>query len=144
MPTFKFGALGTFLRRKKGRAQMAFPKADAQAQADAGKQASTVDIIHQLEQDEKLGPRVTGKETPIDPEDLMEIQDAPPVRKLVWMVMLLAIRDRASDIHFEPFENEYKLRYRCDGVLMELVPPPCHLATQIADRIKVMANLDIT
>jgi type IV pilus assembly protein PilB len=144
MPTFKFGGLGTFLRRKDGRAQMVSPKADAQAQADAGKQESIVDIIHELEKDEKLGARVARKETRFDPDVLMEIQDASPVRKLVSMVMLLAIRDRASDIHFEPFENEYKLRYRCDGVLMELVPPPRHLATQIADRIKVMANLDIT
>src|SRR5439155_5825895 len=53
------------------------------------------------------------------------------------------IKDRASDIHFEPFEDEYKLRYRCDGVMMELVPPPRHLATAISSRIKVMANLDI-
>jgi type IV pilus assembly protein PilB len=142
MPTFKFGALGTFLRRKQGRAQMVSPKAEAQA--DAGKQESIVDIIHQLEQDEKLGAQVAGKETPIDPDVLIEIEYASPVCKLVWMVMLLALRDRASDIHFEPFENEYKLRYRCDGLLMELVPPPRHLATQIADRIKVMANLDIT
>src|SRR5207344_3551813 len=57
--------------------------------------------------------------------------------------MLLAIKDHASDIHFEPFEDEYKLRYRCDGVLMELVPPPRHLAMAISSRIKVMANLDI-
>ncbi len=57
--------------------------------------------------------------------------------------MLLAIKDRASDIHFEPFEEEYKMRYRCDGVLMELVPPPRHLAMAISSRIKVMANLDI-
>ena len=48
-------ALGTFLRRREGRAQMASPKADAQVQADAGKQESIVDIIHELEKDEKLG-----------------------------------------------------------------------------------------
>jgi type IV pilus assembly protein PilB len=59
------------------------------------------------------------------------------------MVMLLAIKDKASDIHFEPFEDEYKMRYRCDGVLMELVPPPRHLAMAISSRIKVMSNLDI-
>jgi type IV pilus assembly protein PilB len=59
------------------------------------------------------------------------------------MVFLLAIKDHASDIHFEPFEDEYKMRYRCDGVLYEMVPPPRHLATAIASRIKVMSNLDI-
>src|SRR5437660_7168919 len=73
----------------------------------------------------------------------MEIQDAAPVRKLLNMVMLLAIKDRASDIHFEPFEDEYKIRMRADGVLYEMVPPPRHLAPAIASRIKVMANLDI-
>ena len=59
------------------------------------------------------------------------------------MVLLMAIRDHASDIHFEPFEDEYKMRYRCDGVLYEMVPPPRHLATAISSRIKVMSNLDI-
>src|SRR5688500_7329194 len=73
----------------------------------------------------------------------MEMQEAAPVRKLLNMVMLLAIKDRASDIHFEPFEDEYKLRYRCDGVMYEMVPPPRHLAAAISTRIKVMSNLDI-
>src|SRR2546423_13229771 len=73
----------------------------------------------------------------------MEIQDAAPVRKLLNMVMLLAIKDKASDIHFEPFEEEYKMGYRCDGVLYEMVPPPRHLAMAISSRIKVMSNLDI-
>src|SRR5581483_7728176 len=59
------------------------------------------------------------------------------------MVFLLAIKDKASDIHFEPFEDEYKMRYRCDGVLYEMVPPPRHLAQAISSRIKVMSNLDI-
>src|SRR5205823_1956368 len=59
------------------------------------------------------------------------------------MVMLLAIKDRASDIHFEPFEDEYKMRYRCDDVLYEMVPPTRHLAMAISTRIKVMSNLDI-
>ena len=69
--------------------------------------------------------------------------EAAPVRKLLNMVLLLAIKDKASDIHFEPFEDEYKMRYRVDGVLYELVPPPRHLAPAIASRIKVMSNLDI-
>ncbi len=54
-----------------------------------------------------------------------------------------AIKERASDIHFEPFEEEYKMRYRIDGVLYEMVPPPKYIAMAIASRIKVMANLDI-
>ena len=59
------------------------------------------------------------------------------------MVLLLAIREHASDLHFEPFENEFKIRIRSDGVLYEMVPPPRHLAFAITTRIKVMADLNI-
>jgi type IV pilus assembly protein PilB len=131
---------------KEVQAVIATPRAieEATAKAYAGKEESILDIIHQLESDKELAARVGGGgETSIDLESLMEIQDAAPVRKLLNMVMLLAIKDRASDIHFEPFDEEYKMRYRCDGVLMELVPPPRHLAMAISTRIKVMANLDI-
>jgi type IV pilus assembly protein PilB len=114
---------------------------DAIAKAYAGKEESIVDIIQQLENDPQLGQRRA--ETSIDLESLMELQDAAPVRKLINMVFLLSIKDHASDIHFEPFEDEYKMRYRCDGVLYEMVPPPRHLAAAIASRIKVMSNLDI-
>ena len=58
-------------------------------------------------------------------------------------MLLQAIKDKASDIHFEPFEDEFKMRYRIDGILYEMVPPPRHLALPIVSRIKVMANLDI-
>jgi type IV pilus assembly protein PilB len=116
---------------------------DYTVKAYQGKEESILDLIQQLEADTDLGDRLGRKETSIDLESLMEIQDAAPVRKLLNMVMLLAIKDRASDIHFEPFEEEYKMRYRCDGVLMELVPPPRHLAMAISSRIKVMSNLDI-
>ena len=67
-------------------------------------------------------------ENTIDLEAIEEMAEAAPVRKLINMVLLLAIKDKASDIHFEPFEDEYKMRYRCDGVLYEMVPPPRHLA----------------
>lgn len=107
-----------------------------------GQEESIVDIIKSLEADDEGGGG-GGREGSIDLESLMEMQDAAPVRKLLNMVMLLAIKDRASDIHFEPFEEEYKLRYRCDGVMYEMVPPPRHLAMAISTRIKVMANLDI-
>ena len=59
------------------------------------------------------------------------------------MVLLMGIKDRASDLHFEPFETEFKIRIRADGVLYEMVPPPKHLALAITTRIKVMADLDI-
>ena len=69
--------------------------------------------------------------------------DSAPVRKLLNMVLLMAIRDHASDLHFEPFEDEFRIRIKADGVLYEMVPPPRHLAFAITTRIKVMANLDI-
>jgi type IV pilus assembly protein PilB len=135
--------LRNFLGVKDVQAMVAPAKAIAEAsvKAYAGKEESIIDIINQLEQDTELGSRRS--ESSIDLESLMEIQDAAPVRKLINMVFLLAIRDHASDIHFEPFEDEYKMRYRCDGILYEMVPPPRHLAMAISSRIKVMSNLDI-
>jgi type IV pilus assembly protein PilB len=137
--------LRNFLGVKEVVVLLAHPKEiqEATTKAYAGKEESIVDIIHQLEQDPELGGGRGGRETSIDLESLMEIQDAAPVRKLINMVFLLAIKDHASDIHFEPFEDEYKMRYRCDGVLYEMVPPPRHLAMAISSRIKVMSNLDI-
>jgi type IV pilus assembly protein PilB len=114
---------------------------EAIARTYQGKEESIVDIIHQLETDTDLTP--SHSEKSIDIEELIELSESAPVRKLINMVFLMAIRDHASDIHFEPFEEEYKMRYRCDGVLTEMVPPPRHLAMAIASRIKVMANLDI-
>jgi type IV pilus assembly protein PilB len=58
-------------------------------------------------------------------------------------VLLQAIKDKASDIHFEPFEDEFKMRYRIDGVLYEMIPPPRTWPWRSSVRIKVMANLDI-
>ena len=69
--------------------------------------------------------------------------NAGPVVKLLNMILLQAIRDRAADIHLEPFEHEFKVRYRVDGVLYEMMPPPLHLAHSVISRVKVMANLDI-
>ncbi len=72
-----------------------------------------------------------------------EIADAAPIRKLLNMILLLAIKDQASDIHFEPFEDEFKVRVKADGMLYEMVPPPRHLANAIVSRIKIMSELDI-
>ena len=109
----------------------------------AGHQESIQDVVRQIEQDKGLASFSNRNSNTIDLEAIEEMADAAPVRKLLNMVMLLAIKDKASDIHFEPFEDEYKMRYRVDGVLYELVPPPRHLAPAIASRIKVMSNLDI-
>lgn len=79
----------------------------------------------------------------IDLESLEEMAHTAPVRRLLNLVLLQAIQDRASDIHFEPFEDEFKIRYRVDGILYEMVPPPRHLHVALATRIKAMSGMDI-
>jgi type IV pilus assembly protein PilB len=100
------------------------------------------DLIGQLEQDDFLA-EFEGRDQSIDLDELKELAESNPVKKLLNLVLLQAIKDKASDIHFEPFESEFKMRYRIDGVLYEMVPPPKHIAVALSSRIKVMANLDI-
>jgi len=69
--------------------------------------------------------------------------NATPIIRLVDLILSQAIQDHASDIHFEPFENEFKIRYRVDGALYEMAPPPRHLALPVISRVKVMANMNI-
>jgi type IV pilus assembly protein PilB len=69
--------------------------------------------------------------------------NATPIIRFVDLILYQAIQDRASDIHFEPFENEFKIRYRVDGALYEMSPPPRHLALPVTSRLKVMANMNI-
>ncbi|MCA9012171.1 MAG: Flp pilus assembly complex ATPase component TadA [Planctomycetaceae bacterium] len=105
----------------------------------ADREESIEDVIGQLSTDEDHEKRIRG----YDLASAEEMSDAQPIKKLLNMVMLLAIRDQASDIHFEPFEDEFKIRVKADGVLFEMVPPPRHLANAVVSRIKVMSNLDI-
>lgn len=76
--------------------------------------------------------------------DLTELANEIPIVKFVNLVLTQAIADRASDIHFEPFETEFKIRYRVDGALYEMAPPPKHLSLPVTSRLKIMANLDIS
>ncbi|MCK4658672.1 MAG: Flp pilus assembly complex ATPase component TadA [Phycisphaerae bacterium] len=103
---------------------------------------SIQDLIEEIAGDETLA-QFEGRGESIDLAELKEMIDANPVKKLLNLVLLQAIRDKASDIHFEPFEEEFKMRYRIDGVLYDMVPPPRHISMAIASRIKVMASLDI-
>ena len=104
----------------------------------AGREESIEDIIAKLEED---APESTGKNNRA--HDLTPDGDEAPIRKLLNMILLLAIKDQASDIHFEPFEDEFRVRIKADGMLYELVPPPRHLANAIVSRIKIMSELDI-
>jgi type IV pilus assembly protein PilB len=74
--------------------------------------------------------------------DRSDVEDAPIVR-FINKIMLDAIRRGASDIHFEPYERSYRIRFRLDGVLKEVAAPPVQLAIKMAARLKVMARLDI-
>lgn len=100
------------------------------------------DLIDEIQSDSFLA-EFDGRNQSIDLDELKELSESNPVKKLLNLVLLQAIRDKASDVHFEPFESEYKMRYRIDGVLYEMVPPPKYIAAALSSRIKVMANLDI-
>ncbi len=76
-------------------------------------------------------------------DDLERIANEAPIIKLVNLVLLQSIKDRASDLHIEPFQKSFRIRYRVDGTLHETVPPPKHLQLAIVSRLKVMANMNI-
>jgi len=106
------------------------------------KSESMMDVVSALSADHKFDD-IANRGQSIDLDAVMEAAEDNQVIKLLNLVLLQAIKDRASDIHMEPFEHEFKIRYRIDGVLYEMVPPPKHLGPAITSRIKVMASLDI-
>ena len=94
----------------------------------------------------QLGGDITVEEGPEDQFNLQAVTaeaNAAPVVKYVDLILDKAVSARASDIHFEPFETEFKIRYRVDGALYELDPPPFKLALPVISRVKVMSNLNI-
>ncbi|MFM8577567.1 MAG: GspE/PulE family protein [Planctomycetaceae bacterium] len=107
---------------------------------------SVESIVDTMNADEALAAAAAAAGQADGPMDLTSVEalaESAPIRKLLNMTMLMAIRDGASDIHFEPFEHEFRIRMKIDGVLQEIVPPPKHLAFAITTRVKVLANLDI-
>ena len=103
---------------------------------------SMEDVLKQLGQAGELlsasGERERDGEASVEAE-----ANATPIIRFVDLILYQAIQDRASDIHFEPFENEFKIRYRVDGALYEMSPPPRHLALPVISRVKVMGNMNI-
>jgi len=75
--------------------------------------------------------------------DLESEANSAPIIRYVDLVLYQAIKEKASDIHFEPFEKDFRIRYRVDGSLYEMAPPPMHLALPILSRVKVMSNMNI-
>ncbi|MFH1245403.1 MAG: ATPase, T2SS/T4P/T4SS family [Candidatus Omnitrophota bacterium] len=88
-------------------------------------------------------PGVTGRQIELKPEQLQKLAAQAPIVKLLNLIILEAVKDKASDIHFEPFGDNFKIRYRIDGQCVEAASPPKDLNLALASRIKVMANLDV-
>jgi type IV pilus assembly protein PilB len=101
------------------------------------------DILKELGADADIAKEVAEVAAAEGATGLENLANEAPIIKFVNLVLYQAVQDRASDIHFEPFEDEFKIRYRVDGALYEMTPPPKHLALPVTSRIKVMANLDI-
>lgn len=79
-----------------------------------------------------------------DSEDVSTVANEAPIVRFVDVIMYQAIKDQASDMHFEPFEKEFRIRYRVDGALYEMPPPPKSLAIPVISRIKIMSGLNIS
>lgn len=84
-----------------------------------------------------------GGDGQLNPAELESEANSAPIIRYVDLVLYQAIKERASDIHFEPFEKDFKIRYRVDGALYEMAPPPVHLSLPIISRVKVMSNMNI-
>ena len=116
---------------------------------DASKSGSMEDIIQDVEKkreadagDETL-EAVKESAEDMNLDQLAASSEEAPVIKLANLIILQAIKDRASDIHLEPFEKVMRLRYRIDGVLIDATPPPKQMQLALASRLKIMSNLDI-
>jgi type IV pilus assembly protein PilB len=107
-------------------------------------QSSVADIIKELGQDNEIAKEAAEAAATGATADLETLANETPIVRFVNLVLFQAVQDRASDIHFEPFEDEFKIRYRVDGALYEMSPPPKHLALPVISRIKVMSSLDIS
>jgi type IV pilus assembly protein PilB len=99
------------------------------------------EILKELGQDAKLAHEI---EDANNDRLVADLANEVPIVKFVNLVLQQAVQDRASDIHFEPFETEFRIRYRVDGALYEMAPPPKHLALPVVSRLKIMANLNIS
>ena len=118
-------------------------------------------LIHAIEkyltsQEQNFGDSLGGLDNDLENIDIEAVDDGPrkedatseadeaPIVKYINKVLLDAIKIGASDIHFEPYEKTYRVRFRTDGVLNEIARPPVNLATRMAARLKVMSQMDIS
>ncbi len=110
-----------------------------------GEESEGVDqILKELGADTDIAKEASEAAATEDPNAMGDLANEVPIVRFVNLVLFQAIKDRASDIHFEPFEDEFKIRYRVDGALYEMAPPPKALALPVISRIKVLSNLNIS
>src|SRR2546430_985466 len=115
---------------ESGRSTMEDIIQDAQRQAEDDVDADTLEIAREVSEEMNL-------------DQLAASTEEAPVIKLANLIIVQAIKDRASDIHVEPFEKTVRLRYRIDGSLVDVTPPPKNMQVALASRLKIMSNLDI-
>lgn len=106
------------------------------------KHESVEQLLSEFKRDVSYTESVKGEY--IDIDELKKMADAAPVKKWVGLMFLDAIINKASDIHFEAFEDGFRVRYRIDGLLYEKISPPKQLGIPIASRIKVISGMDIS
>jgi len=121
--------------------------ADKLTAIDTAKGGSSMEsIIQDAAKQEADGETVEAVKEAFEEVNLDKLaasSEEAPVIKLANLIIVQAIKDRASDIHLEPFEKAMRLRYRLDGVLLDATPPPKHLQLALASRFKIMSSLDI-
>ncbi len=114
---------------------------------DASKGGSMEDLIEDAQKkadaDHETLESVRESVEDVNLDQLAASSEEAPVIKLANLIILQAIKDRASDVHLEPFEKQMRLRYRIDGALMDATPPPKQTQLALASRFKIMSNLDI-
>ena len=112
---------------------------DSLITATYGEEDSSIDDILG-----ELGDDFSEAEEDMSDSDLTDIANQTPIIRFVNLVLQQAIKDQASDIHFEPFEDQFRIRYRIDGALYEMAPPPKNLAIPVISRVKVLSNMNIS
>ncbi len=104
-----------------------------------GEEDSSIDDIL-----DDIGDSIAEIEEDASEMDLTDIANQTPIIRFVNLVLQQAIKDKASDVHFEPFEDQFRIRYRIDGALYEMAPPPRNLAVPVISRVKVLSNMNIS
>ena len=113
---------------------------DELLKAKYGEEQASID---QLLEEIHLGDGDSDEIDESNEADVTKMAGEAPIVRFVSLVLQQAIRDKASDIHFEPFEDQFRIRYRIDGALYEMAPPPRNLAAPVIARLKVLSNLNI-